>query len=49
MAVQAVLSGLLPDRKYRVHIYARTRFGRGEGTFIEVSTTRKAGNFTIII
>ncbi|XP_045166223.2 neuroglian-like isoform X1 [Mercenaria mercenaria] len=42
MATQAVLSGLLPDRKYRVHIFARTRYGRGEGVFIEVSTTSKA-------
>lgn len=39
----AILSGLLPDRKYRIHIYARTQFGRGEGVFIEASTTRKRG------
>jgi len=42
-ATFAVLSGLLPDTKYRVHIYAMTFQGRGEGTFIEVETTRKTG------
>lgn len=43
-ATVAVLSGLLPNTKYRVHIYAMTALGRGEGTFIEVETTMKAGN-----
>ncbi|XP_053377486.1 neuroglian-like isoform X2 [Mercenaria mercenaria] len=37
----ALLGGLLPAKKYRVHVFARTSRGRGEGTFIEVSTTLK--------
>ncbi|XP_052782103.1 neuroglian-like [Mya arenaria] len=41
-SVSAVLSGLLPNMKYRIHVYARTQFGRGEGSFIEASTTEKA-------
>lgn len=41
-ATTAILSGLLPDTKYRVHIYARTQYGRGEGTFIEVRTLEKS-------
>lgn len=45
-ATTAVLSGLLPSTKYRVHIYALTVLGRGEGTFIEVSTTSKSGNYS---
>ncbi|KAL3853061.1 hypothetical protein ACJMK2_016641 [Sinanodonta woodiana] len=36
---EAVLNGLLPNRKYRVYIWARTRNGRGESTFIEAMTT----------
>ncbi|XP_059166690.1 neuroglian-like isoform X2 [Physella acuta] len=35
----AHLSGLLPSSKYRIHIFARTAKGRGEGYFIEVTTT----------
>ena len=42
-ATSAVLSGLLPDTKYRVHIYAKTQYGRGEGMFIEVITLEKTG------
>lgn len=45
-AETGVLSGLLPDTKYRVHIYALTPLGRGEGTFIEVRTTLKSGTFS---
>lgn len=41
-ATTAVLSGLLPDTKYRVHVYARTEYGRGEGSFIEVRTLEKS-------
>ncbi|KAJ8301648.1 hypothetical protein KUTeg_020635 [Tegillarca granosa] len=37
-----VLNGLVQSQKYRIHIWARTRMGRGEGYFIEV-TTEKAG------
>lgn len=37
----AVLGGLLPARKYRIHVHARTSRGRGEGVFVEVSTTVK--------
>ena len=42
-AVSAVLSGLLPETKYRVHVFGRTRYGRGEGSFIEAVTTEEAG------
>lgn len=42
-ATTAILSGLLPDTKYRVHIYAVTQYGRGEGMFIEIKTTDKVG------
>lgn len=35
----AYLSGLRPNSRYRVYIYARTDAGRGEGYFIEIMTT----------
>ncbi|XP_046562214.1 neuroglian-like isoform X5 [Haliotis rubra] len=38
-----ILSGLLPSTKYRVYIWARTSIGRGDGYFIEL-TTSKAGS-----
>lgn len=38
---EIVLSGLLPNTKYRVHIFARTMYGRGEGVFVEATTTDK--------
>ncbi|XP_046363410.2 neuroglian-like isoform X3 [Haliotis rufescens] len=38
-----ILSGLLPNTKYRVYIWARTSKGRGDGYFIELTTSR-AGN-----
>ncbi|KAH3820533.1 hypothetical protein DPMN_122277, partial [Dreissena polymorpha] len=39
---QAVLTGLLPDVKYRVYIFARTTLGRGEGFFVEGRTMLKS-------
>ncbi|XP_041379387.1 neuroglian-like [Gigantopelta aegis] len=36
-----MLSGLLPNTKYRVYIWARTARGRGEGYFIELTTTKE--------
>lgn len=47
-STSAVLSGLLPNTKYRVHIYALTAVGRGEGPFIEVETTMKAGTVNCV-
>ncbi|KAH3827853.1 neuroglian-like isoform X2 [Dreissena polymorpha] len=41
-AVSGVLSGLLPNTKYRIYVFARTKLGRGEEAFIEVRTTEKA-------
>ena len=38
-----VLSGLLPYTKYRIYIFARTKEGRGEPTFIEAWTTPEQG------
>ncbi|XP_059160211.1 neuroglian-like isoform X2 [Physella acuta] len=38
-ATTAMLSGLRPSSKYRIHIWARTSAGRGEGFYIERSTT----------
>ncbi|BFZ08082.1 hypothetical protein BsWGS_11121 [Bradybaena similaris] len=35
----AYLSGLRSSSRYRVHIFARTEAGRGEGFFIELTTT----------
>ena len=42
-ATTAMLSGLQTLTKYRVHIWARTAKGRGEGYFIEITTTRAGG------
>ena len=42
-ATTAMLSGLETLTKYRVHIWARTAKGRGEGYFIEITTTRAGG------
>lgn len=42
-ASTAMLSGLQPRRKYRIHIWARTLAGRGEGFYIERSTTAPGG------
>ncbi|CAL1532139.1 unnamed protein product [Lymnaea stagnalis] len=39
-ATTAMLSGLLPDTKYRIHVWARTTAGRGEGFYIERTTAR---------
>lgn len=36
----AMLSGLLSNKKYRVHIWTRTNKGRGESYFIEIFTTK---------
>ncbi|KAH9519485.1 hypothetical protein Btru_002827 [Bulinus truncatus] len=38
-ATTVMLSGLQPNRKYRIYIWARTAAGRGEGYYIERSTT----------
>ena len=42
-ATITVLSGLLPRTKYRVFVFARTKEGRGEGTFIEDWTAEEKG------
>ena len=42
-AVIGVLSGLMPNVKYRIHVFARTKEGRGESTFIEARTTEHLG------
>lgn len=39
----AILSGLLSSTRYRIHIWARTTKGRGEGFFIELNTTQAGG------
>ncbi|KAI8788877.1 neuroglian, partial [Biomphalaria glabrata] len=38
-ATTAMLPGLLPNTKYRIHIWPRTSAGRGEGFYIERTTT----------
>lgn len=40
---KAVLNGLTAKTKYRVHMWARTAGGRGEATFIEITTAPTAG------
>ena len=42
---EARLTGLVPNMKYRVHIFARTQQGRGEDFFIEGRTLTKSGLF----
>ncbi|ESP02510.1 hypothetical protein LOTGIDRAFT_138283 [Lottia gigantea] len=39
LTTMAMLSGLLANSKYRVYIWARTVQGRGDGYFIELTTT----------
>lgn len=39
----AMLSGLLSNHRYRIHIWARTIQGRGEDFFIELTTTQTGG------
>ena len=39
------LSGLSPNTKYRVYIYARTVQGRGEAYFIEIVTAKPGSKY----
>ena len=47
-ATITVLSGLLPRTKYRIYVFARTKEGRGEGTFIEDRTAEEEGAVKVL-
>ena len=38
-----VLNGLTANQRYRVHMWGRTENGRGEVSFIEITTAKTSG------
>lgn len=39
---KCVLNGLTSNQKYRVYMWARTENGRGESSFIEITTAKSS-------
>lgn len=40
---KTVLNGLTANKKYRIHMWGKTENGRGEVSFIEVTTAKASG------
>ena len=40
---KTVLNGLTANKKYRIHMWGKTENGRGEVSFIEVTTAKSSG------
>ena len=40
---KTVLNGLTANKKYRIHMWGKTENGRGEVSFIEVTTAKTSG------